>query len=102
MAEQAQDEEFDMDFFYSGKVKPPNQDEPILNLPSPDHKVLEVMMAVTLLSSPPELYDPSMVSLTIEIHLDWVVLPCRNRRNPCQILRPVCLFSHLLEFTSTS
>ena len=63
MAEQAQDEEFNMDFFYSGKVKPPNQDEPILNSPSPDHEALEVMTAVTLLSSPPELYDPSMVSL---------------------------------------
>ena len=27
MAKQAWDEELDMDFFYSDKVKPPNQDE---------------------------------------------------------------------------
>ena len=27
MAEQARDEELDMDFFYSDKVKSPNQDE---------------------------------------------------------------------------
>ena len=27
MAEQVRDEELDVDFFYSDKVKPPNQDE---------------------------------------------------------------------------
>ena len=37
----------------------------ILNSPPTDHKVLEAMTMVTLSSSPPELYDPSVVSLKL-------------------------------------
>ena len=64
MAKEAQDEEEDVDFFYSDKVKPHNQlITSILNSPSTDHKILEAVTTELLSSLPPELYDLSMVSL---------------------------------------
>ena len=61
MAEQRRDEELNVDFFYSDKVKLSNQDCTDFKLTI--DKVLEAMATATLSLSPPELYDLSMVSL---------------------------------------
>ena len=88
----------------SDKVKPPNSIVPILNSPSMDHKVLEVMTTESLLSWPPELYDQSMVSLKLIrskfIVIGWFYLV---RIEEIHVLFFVpSLFCHLLEFTSAS
>ena len=76
--EQGRDEELDVDFFYSDKVKALNQDEiivSILNSPPTDHKVLETMTTESLSSSPPELYDPLVVSLK-STRLTFILIEC--------------------------